>query len=310
MAAYRAPTLFQPHRARQAIRDAHDGKIPPLIGLYLGLSTVPTARFVAPMNFDVVWVDWEHSACGVETMTTIQMVHEIMFMSEGRSIPFVRVPGHDHAAIGYALDAGASLVIPQVDTVEQARSVVSYAKYGTKSKGTRSAPPFRLIPGLTDGSVDASRSLHQNLNEQAAIIVQIETLEGVNNLDAILTEVPDIDAVWIGTLDLRVSMNLPAQMGQGVEPDFLAAKAKAEAVIQKHNKPYAGLALGPPEVAVPMAQGKSFIVVAAEVMAMAGMAGDLAQAKHSFQARTQLPVVANGPARTKLSVGVNGSAKY
>ena len=71
MAAYRAPSLFQPHRARQAMRDAADGKIPPLAGLYLGLSTVPTARFVAPLGFDMVWIDWEHSSCGVETMTTV-----------------------------------------------------------------------------------------------------------------------------------------------------------------------------------------------------------------------------------------------
>lgn len=71
MAAYRAPSLFQPHRARQALRDAHEGKIPPLAGLYLGLSTVQTARFISPMGFDLVWIDWEHSACNVETMTTV-----------------------------------------------------------------------------------------------------------------------------------------------------------------------------------------------------------------------------------------------
>jgi len=41
-----------------------------------------------------------------------------------------RVPGHEHASIGYALDAGASIVVPQVETVEQARHVVSAMKYG------------------------------------------------------------------------------------------------------------------------------------------------------------------------------------
>ena len=71
MTAYRSTSLFQPHRARQAIRDAHQGKIAPLMGMYLGVSTVPTARFVAPLGYDVVWVDWEHSSCGVETMTTV-----------------------------------------------------------------------------------------------------------------------------------------------------------------------------------------------------------------------------------------------
>lgn len=53
------------------------------------------------------------------------------------------VPGHDHAAIGFALDAGASIVVPQVETVEQAKHIVSAAKFGAKINGTRSAPPAR-----------------------------------------------------------------------------------------------------------------------------------------------------------------------
>ena len=104
MAAYRAPSLTQPHKARRAIRDAYEGKINPMIGYYCGISSVPTARVMAQMGADVVWVDWEHSSCGVETMTTVmclatfqlhdieflQIVHEIQFMSEGRTMAFVR----------------------------------------------------------------------------------------------------------------------------------------------------------------------------------------------------------------------------
>ena len=71
MAAYRATSLFQPSHAREAIRDAHEGRIAPLTGMYLALSSVPTARFVAPLGFDAIWIDWEHSSCGVETMTTV-----------------------------------------------------------------------------------------------------------------------------------------------------------------------------------------------------------------------------------------------
>ena len=72
MAAYRAPSLLQPHKARQAIRDAYEGKINPLIGYYCGFSTIPTARVMAQLGADVVWIDWEHSSCGVETMTTVR----------------------------------------------------------------------------------------------------------------------------------------------------------------------------------------------------------------------------------------------
>ena len=71
MRDYMGPTLFQPHRARQAIRDAHEKKIPPMIGYYAGLASVPITRWVAPMGFDYVWIDWEHSAMNVETMTTV-----------------------------------------------------------------------------------------------------------------------------------------------------------------------------------------------------------------------------------------------
>ncbi|KAK4119067.1 Phosphoenolpyruvate/pyruvate domain-containing protein [Parathielavia appendiculata] len=277
MRAYRAPSLFQPHRVRQAIRDAHKKKIPPLIGYYAGLSSIPITRFLAPMGYDCVWIDWEHTSCDVETMTT--MVHEIVFMSEGRTIPWVRVPGHDHAAIGFALDAGASIIIPQVETVEQAKYVVSAAKFGTKQKGTRSMPPFRFVPGITDMGADGKRDVWQNLNDQAAIMVQIETLEGINNLDAILTEVPDIDVVWLGSLDCRISMNLPANFGHGDEPVWLAAVDKFNATLKKHDKPRAGFCLQGGETLTKMAQDNCFLMHAADVLKLYEMAPQLVSAR-------------------------------
>lgn len=279
MKAYVGPSLFQPHRARQAIRDAHEKKIPPLIGYYAGLSSVPITRFVAPMGFDVMWIDWEHTSCGVETMTT--MVHEAMFMSQGRTIPFVRVPGHDHAAIGFALDAGASIVVPQLETVEQAKHVVSAAKFGTRQNGTRSAPPFRMVPGLTDMAADGKRDVWQNLNDQAAIMVQIESLEGINNLDAILTEVPDIDVVWLGSLDCRISMNLPANFGQGDEPEWLAAVEKFNSALKKHNKPRAGFCLGGGEELAKMGEDNVLLVHAADVMKLYELGPQLLAARQA-----------------------------
>lgn len=69
--AYAAPSLFQPHNARQAIRDAHDRKIGPILCVYYGVSSIPVARMMAPFGFDAVWIDWEHTSCNVETMTTV-----------------------------------------------------------------------------------------------------------------------------------------------------------------------------------------------------------------------------------------------
>jgi 4-hydroxy-2-oxoheptanedioate aldolase len=77
MQKYAAPSLFQPHRARQALRDAHEGKITPLVGYYCGYSAVPYARVIASMGFDAVWIDWEHSSCNVETMTEVSRRQEL-----------------------------------------------------------------------------------------------------------------------------------------------------------------------------------------------------------------------------------------
>ncbi|KAK4139547.1 Pyruvate/Phosphoenolpyruvate kinase-like domain-containing protein [Dichotomopilus funicola] len=277
MQKYRAPSLFQPHRVRDVIRDAHEKKIPALIGYYSGLSSIPLVRFIAPMGFDMIWLDWEHTPCDVETMTT--MVHEIAFMSEGRTIPFVRIPGHDHAAIGYVLDAGASLVIPQIETVEQAKHVVSAAKFGSRQNGTRSVPPFRLIAGVSDAPLDGKRDVWQNVNDQAAIMIQIESLEGINNLDDILTEVPDIDVVWLGSLDCRISMNLAPQWGQGNEPEWLAAVDKFTATLKKHNKPRAGFCLEAGEKLAKAAEDNVILLHAGDLLKVSELPHQLAAAK-------------------------------
>ncbi|KAF6809175.1 aldolase citrate lyase family protein [Colletotrichum sojae] len=305
MNAYAAPSLFQPHKARQAIRDAHEKKIPPLMCYYSGLSALPITRFLAPLGYDAVWIDWEHTSCNVETMTS--MVHEAIFMSQGRTIPWVRVPGHDHAAIGYALDAGASIVVPQVDTVEQAKHVVSAAKYGTKQNGSRSAPPFRLIPFCTDTPYDPNRDIHKCVNDQAAIMIQIESAEGVRNLDAILTEVPDIDVVWFGTLDARVSMNLPANVGGPQnEPEWVEISKLFFETIDKHDKPYAGFSFfsppfGSTEKFQEAAKRMSMISMSADVFHLMMMGQDLQQGR-----QLAAPVWEEGRAKKN---GTNGEEK-
>jgi 2-keto-3-deoxy-L-rhamnonate aldolase RhmA/pyoverdine/dityrosine biosynthesis protein Dit1/alpha-ketoglutarate-dependent taurine dioxygenase/SAM-dependent methyltransferase len=281
MAAYRGPSLQQPHRARQALRDAYAGLIPPLLGFYCGITSPSVAQYAATLGYDFVWIDWEHSSCGVETMTSI--VQTVSFFSEGKSMPFVRLPGHNHKDVAYALDAGASVVFPQVDTVEQAQACVSATKYGLKNRGSRSAPPFRLISGFTDQKVDQNQTLHENLNRQAAVLIQIESEKGIDNLDDILTQVPDIDAVWIGAMDLRVSMGFENMWGD--EPKFLAAIAKYNSILAKHDMPGAGLAIGPPEVMTERSKGRAFMIVGSDVQAIMG------QKKVLLDARSLMPKI-------------------
>ena len=197
-------------------------------------------------------------------------------------LSFHSVPGHDHASIGWVLDAGGSVIVPQVDTVEQAKHVVSATKFGTKARGNRSVPPFRWIPGLTDGLVDQTKTFHENQNEQAAIVIQVERLEALDNLDAILTEVPQIDAVMMGRLDFRTSMDLPAMTG-GEEPEWLDVEARFQRITDKHNKPRVAIALFPAARQMAVKNNTAMQIVTGDTIALAGLINDLASAKRDIQ---------------------------
>ena len=104
MLAYRAPSLLQPHRARQALKDSHDGKIAPLVGYWHAVSAPSVVRITAQLGFDVLCLDWEHSSVNVETLTqaseqkmislsmtnSLQMVHDAQLISEGKTMALVR----------------------------------------------------------------------------------------------------------------------------------------------------------------------------------------------------------------------------
>ena len=162
---------------------------------------------------------------------------------------------------------------------------MSAAKYGAKIGGSRSAPPFRLVPGVTDQSYHPHKDVFAAVNDQAAVMIQIESLEGINNLDAILTEVGEhIDIVWLGALDARVSMGLPAQFGAGGEPEWLAAREKFFQVIDKHDKPYGGFSFasapfGSPDMIRQASERMSYMVVSADVLHLLAMHKDLLDAR-------------------------------
>ncbi|CAD6567205.1 MAG: hypothetical protein ASARMPRED_000536 [Alectoria sarmentosa] len=154
-------------------------------------------------------------------------------MSKSLTFPWVRVPEHDYVAIGFALNAGASIIIPRFNTVAKAQHAVSSAKYGLKNCGTRSAPPFRLILGVTALLSDPNETHREKHEPPSSHHDPTETTEVNDNLDAILTEVPDIDAVWLGTLDIRVSMDSEATGEGDPEPEYSQAVVKFERILNK-----------------------------------------------------------------------------
>lgn len=208
------------------------------------------------------------------------------------------------------MDAGASVVVPRVDTVEQAKHVLAATKYGKKVGGFRSAPPFRMIPGVSDQKIDSSLTHHANMNEQAALMIQIESAEGINNLDAILTECPEIDAVWLGSLDARVSEDLAAGFGiPQMEPEWRQLVGKYEMTVRKHNKPRSSFAMGPPEQMMMMGKNNCMNYVSFDVLALMGMMREIGTAKAMFppkKAYSEDPAALEAMKQKMMAAAMNG----
>ena len=174
------------------------------IGLWMALTDPITAQIVAGSGFDWVLIDGEHAP---HDLRTILGQLQAVDASPGCHA-VVRVPAADDVLIKQYLDLGAqSLLVPMVESAEQAASVVRACRY-----------PPRGIRGV--GGARAARwgryesYLHES-DDQIAILVQVESRAGLDNLDQIAA-VEGVDGVFVGTADLAASLGYPGDVGHAV----------------------------------------------------------------------------------------------
>lgn len=157
------------------------------------------AAMMASAGFDFLFVDMEHSAYGLET------VSDLCHAATSTGItPIVRVPEIQSSLLSRPLDAGAmGLVIPHVDTRLQAERIVACTKYAPLGKrGMVSQTPHS---GFLGGDLAA---YSQWANAQLMNVIMIESAEAVANLDSML-QVPGLDVVLVGSSDLSQELGIP-----------------------------------------------------------------------------------------------------
>src|SRR5436190_4704691 len=176
-------------------------------GLALGfgvhhLRTGAVGMIAAATSHDWLFIDTEHGAFSQDDVAQIC----IAAIPTGIT-PIVRVCADAIDEGTRALDNGAAgIVVPHVDTVDQARRIAAAFRYpplGTRSWG---GPPA-LFGYKAPGNAEAQAAL----NPEILVVAMIESPEGVANAGAIAA-VAGIDALLIGTSDLTASMGISCQI--------------------------------------------------------------------------------------------------
>lgn len=179
------------------------------IGSWIQLGHPALAEILAHAGYDWLVVDMEHSDIDLATFTNLARG-----MFGRRAAPLVRVPENDMLSIRLAFDQGAAgVIVPMVDTPQQAREAVAASKY----------PPIGrrgfAAPRCNEYGAEAAQ-YNAEANQRTCVIVMIETKEAVENCREIVA-VEGVDGVLIGTFDLSGSLGVT---GETEHPRVLQAQ--------------------------------------------------------------------------------------
>ncbi len=240
------------------------------IGLWLGLADAYSAEILAGTGYDWLLVDGEHAPNDLRSI-----LHQLQAIASATSAlppgvqpphPVARVPVGDTALIKQFLDLGVqTLLVPMVDTAEQAQQLVRatrYAPEGVRGMGSALARSSRW---------QAYPQYVHEANQQICLLVQAETVEAMNNLDAIAAT-PGVDGVFIGPVDLSASMGHPGNPGH---PEVQAAIHDGIARILRAGKAPGILATTESQARQWLAAGALFVAVGVDTMLLASAAQDL-----------------------------------
>ena len=189
--------------------------------------SVEIAKAMAVAGFDWLFLDMEHGVMSLEACAQIATA-----ALDAGIAPIARVPNGEYSIATRALDNGAlGIVVPHVDTANEAREVVDRLKYppvGHRSMGG-TGPHY----GLRAASIGEAA---QVLNGANLTVVMLETPTAIENAEAIAA-VPGIDVLLIGTNDLCAELGIPGEFGS--EP-VVGAYRRVIAACTKHGK-YPGM---------------------------------------------------------------------
>lgn len=237
----------------------------PSFGTWLSLGDLHATRVLARCGFDWLTLDIEHSPVDWSRAAML-----FAAVADAGCVPLARVPEGNHFLIKRVLDAGAwGIVVPMVDTVEQARTAIAAAKY--PPEGNRSVGGGMHALNFNAAAED----YYRRANDEILVVLQTESPMGVDNAEAIYS-LPGCDAIFVGPNDLRFQM----RAADGTMPSAEAHEAMIQRVIaagKRAGTPTGIHAMDPETALMRAAQGMQFIAVASDLRMLADGARRIAK---------------------------------
>lgn len=213
-----------------------DGEL--VTGTWLNLGSNITAEITARAGFDWVLIDLEHGS-GNEA----DLVSQLQAVDTTDTMSVVRIAWNEAPRFKRTLDMGAGgIMIPYVNTAEEARLAAASMRY--PPAGVRGAARFHRANGFGQDFA----AYFAEANDTLLTVVQIETAQAISNVEEIAA-VEGVDVLFVGPLDLSVSLGITGQMQH---PEFRAAIARVIEACRKHGKS--------PGILLPSAEGISAAV--------------------------------------------------
>ena len=193
-----------------------------VFGPFMKLTDPAVVEIMGFAGFDFVIIDAEHGPISMQNAQNMIRAAESVNIT-----PIIRVGSNDEALILRALDIGAQgIEIPQINSKPDAVRAVKSVKYSPQ--GERGV--CRYVRAANYSSMDKFKYF-KSANKETMIIAHIEGVEGINNLDEILS-VSGIDVIFIGPYDLSQSLGIPGQ----VNNPLVVEKMKEVVLKCKQNK--------------------------------------------------------------------------
>lgn len=231
------------------------GAGPAKLGLWQALANPLTAEICAGAGFDWLLFDGEHAPNTLQTLLA-----QLQAVSAYPLEPIARVPVGEAWVIKQYLDIGfRTLLIPMVDSPEQASAVVAAARF-----------PLAGVRGASTASRATSfgrdRDFFARAAERTSIIVQIESVAALAQIEAIAA-VDGVDALFVGPSDLAASLG---HVGNPRAPKVQAAIKQAIETVLGTGKPVGYFGLDPDDARERIAQGVSFVSIGSDIGILSG----------------------------------------